>query len=1044
MTEHLEVKMLGTPAIILNGANLSFPYRQTEALLYYLLVNKRVSKLTLADIIWGDKCTEEKISSNLRNAFYILRKFIGKDFLEKNTGNQLTVSSQFEVHTDVEDFLNNSASLTAYKGDFLEGFYLKNNTLYNEWLENTRQLLKNLYMKRLLAAIPLEFDRGCHEICEDLCEKLLKINEFDETAYKFLMEIYKHRKNYTMALKIYGQLEELFERELFEKPGEDTQRLAASIEHALNEEFFTLLKAKKDLTVCPIAQNLFFGRAAELDKLSAVLTAFHSGDPCRNILITGEAGIGKSSLAERLLHKLPCDKGILILKTRCYFAEEKYILKPWQGIARSLLEYLDTQELLTENKLLLQGIYGLFPFLTNNCAPAMDEDDISTLDYKSIQSVFTNALLQFSHRCRVILYIDDLQWADETSLSLIRDLSTCLNSYKKQGLLLLMTCRSTPSGEAKRLLDNMFSLNGLEIITLNRFDYQDTVSMASLLLPTYPYTQELQAQLFHETEGNPLFITEAVNHIKCNGSPNDITPNMQNIIEQRLSPVSKECCQILNLVSIFFDGVTFECLSKLSHKEDYELAEILEYLLSQNLLKEAFDRDNTFFTFTHQKIAEYVYEKMSWTKRRILHDKAGLFFEGRLKGTLSDMALYPKLIYHFDKSSNQQKYLKYAIKYLYNYLNVTHEFFPVIENNMTLFTLDMQVETRERLTDDLGSIENLLSSIENCINDNQEDFPREEAVRREHLETLSDYLHMTGRHYIRACSYEKGLHYILKLKHVNNAPDSPVRLARLLQANRQLMCIYINRYEPRQMTQVVEESLALLQNEDLPEETAVWKRLQGLSDIMAGRLEEGIFHLEEAIAIFTNSTEKEKHLYNLAAAYSWIGEALRHSGKYKIAGEYYEKAIDICSQNYLISGVSIFYAYAGMAAFDSGSIELAKRYLETSKSHYEKGNLMWGRSLPYSYYSLLLLGEGRFDDALKHLETALHHAQKLESKYELGIVYRIITQIKSGRFDQPNAGGSVSARLEGTLSDYVSIAKDYLDQTFSPVDEQYMAELLKE
>lgn len=1043
--DQLKIKLLGAPSVLMNDLSLSFPYRQSEALFYYLLVNKKANKNSLADLIWGDGCDEEKSTSNLRNAFYILRKSLGKSAIVKGSGEQILLGQNLQIDVDVDRFLTTPDSIALYTGDFLEGFYLKNNTLYNEWVENTRQYLKNLYFKRLQAAIVTEFDEENWEHCEELCHKQLQINEFDETAYQYLMKIYQRRQNYSMALKLYHQLEELFEQELFEKPGEDTRKLASSIENALNKQISTLLKSKKDLGDVSADKDFFYGREEELHHLQHTFTSFMEKRPFKHILLSGEAGIGKTALAERFLHlvqkTLQEDPDFLILKTRCYYAEEKYILKPWQSAARQLLEYLTANGETEENRYLVQSITGLFPFLEKESDSVLDIDDISTMDYKSIQSIFVNSLLRFSEKHRLLLFIDDIQWTDEISLSLIRDIVTTACCLKECRLLLLMTARNNPGTEPGRLFTNMFSLNLLDIISLPRFSFQDTVSLAEQLLPDYHLTQETKQQLFRETEGNILFIREAVHHIKYNGSPDDITPNMRNIIEQRIAPLPEECHQILNLVSIFFDGISFKCLSAMSHKEDYVLAELLETLLQQNLLREDSDEEDTYFSFTHQKFYEYIYERMSWTKKRILHNKAGLFYEGMLAENLSDLALYPKLIYHFDKSSNYQKYLKYTVKYLYHYLNVTHEFFPVIEQNLTFFPVDLCGKSSAGPSDDLGSIETLLNSIENRVHDQVDPFLANEAGRNEQLEIVSDYLHMIGRHYIRNCSYEKGLRYILKLKEINELYDSPLRLTNLLQANRQLICIYINRYEPAQMNRIIQNSLSLLQDAGLPEEIAVWRRLQGLYCLMSGLLEEGIGHLETAIELFTRSKDRDKHQYNLAAAYSWIGEAHRFAYDYEKALSFYAQAIEICSRNSLSSGICIFYAYAGIAAYDSGNIELAEQHLSDAITGYERGNLMWGRSLPYSYYCLVLLKNKKYGSAITHLKNARFYAEKLESRYELGIVYRICAQIKSGLFDGESEKECISKKLDKDFTYYRDYALQLLEDVYSPIDRQLLLKL---
>ncbi|MCA5963946.1 hypothetical protein LC724_31235 [Blautia sp. RD014234] len=94
-------------------------------------------------------------------------------------------------------------------------------------------------------AISRHYDSGNFELCESLCQKQMQINEFDETAYKYLMQIYLSRKEYTQALHIYNCLESLLEQELFETPAKEIQDLALAIEQTWNEEVNKILEGKR-------------------------------------------------------------------------------------------------------------------------------------------------------------------------------------------------------------------------------------------------------------------------------------------------------------------------------------------------------------------------------------------------------------------------------------------------------------------------------------------------------------------------------------------------------------------------------------------------------------------------------------------------------------------------------------------------------------------------------------------------------------------------------------------------------------------------------
>ena len=1041
MNTELKICLLGMPSILKDQLPVVFPYRQAEAVFYYLVIHKAVNRKTLAGLIWEDSCTEEKLNANLRNAFYIIRKTLGKDFIQKESGSIIRISPEYDLRLDTDQFLKASAPLSLYRGDFLDGFYLKNNTQFNSWVSNTRQMYKSLYLNRLQDSIRESYRSKDYTLCESLCKQQISINEFDETAYKYLMHIYSEKKQYAQALQIYNHLEELLTEELFETPGDELQKLAASIEEGWSKNLSHILEGKKALADSLEKSRSFYGRKKEMGQIKSLLSQPGSS---QHVLVTGEAGIGKTRLINTVLDSLMPSRHFLLLATQCYYAEESYILKPWHKPVQTLIQYLSESDNPAAYSYLIQSIWTLFPFTREHWNVTLDTDDISTYDYRSIQSIFINSCIHFSFSQPVIFYFDDLQWADSAALSLLRNFITSLSDYENPQITFLFTCRNDCSPEVQSFINGLVSQQKLTKISLHPFTFRETLEMAQTLYPEYVFTEDTKKEFFRATDGNPFFITEAVNNLRYNVSPTELTPKIRNILQQRIEPLPEECRKILDFISVFFDGISFRGLSLISRKDDFELVEILEYLLNQNLLKESKDQNNTFFSFTHQKILDYVYDEMSWTKKRVLHSKAGCYYETLLQNNSKDMALYPKLIYHFERSADHEKYLKYSVKYLYHYLNVTHEFFPVMEKNLTLFNLNMKAETQEQLSDDLTDIERLLGKIESKVNSYSEAFLFDKSGENSSLEIHSEFLHMIGRHYIRTCHYDRGLVYINKLKALNSSSSSASCMEKKIQANRQLICVYINRYEPEKMGEVIRDSFSLIDPKTQPEELAVWKRLDGLRCIMRGNLSDGRKNLIEAIKIFNHSQEKEKHLYNLAAAYSWIGESYRHLKRYTVALACYKKAISICSGNFLVSGIAIFYAYGGMAALESGDCSLAEKYLNSSLLHYERGNLMWGRSLPHSYKALLFIQKENFPEAFRYLQLALSYARKLESRYETGIVYRIYAQIKAYSLKNTKLQKLAAAELPHSFSFYCRTALSCFEGVYSPGDIEILNSLINE
>ncbi|MFQ7552068.1 MAG: bacterial transcriptional activator domain-containing protein [Blautia marasmi] len=176
----------------------------------------------------------------------------------------IKITPAFSLTLDTEQFLREEQNLSLYRGDFLEGFYLKNNISFNEWVTNNRQVFKAHYLKKLHCAISHHFDSGNYELCESLCQKQMLINEFDETAYKYLMQIYLSRKEYTQALHIYNRLESLLAGALRD-PGKGNTGLALVIEQTWNEEVNKILEGRKELKAPKRISSVFYGRETELE-----------------------------------------------------------------------------------------------------------------------------------------------------------------------------------------------------------------------------------------------------------------------------------------------------------------------------------------------------------------------------------------------------------------------------------------------------------------------------------------------------------------------------------------------------------------------------------------------------------------------------------------------------------------------------------------------------------------------------------------------------------------------------------------------------------
>ena len=184
----LTVRMFGNPSVSVGGHTVTFTYRKADALLYYLILRKRVVRSEVAGLLWEHSDAAAALK-NLRHAVYTIRKGLGFDIFSASPMAVLELRRDVALHCDVFDFLE-GGSLTPYQGEFLENFTIPSASLYEDWLTEQRNLFHTQYLKRLLAAAKDAFHRGDLVQAEQLSMAYVQMDPLEESAAVILMELY--------------------------------------------------------------------------------------------------------------------------------------------------------------------------------------------------------------------------------------------------------------------------------------------------------------------------------------------------------------------------------------------------------------------------------------------------------------------------------------------------------------------------------------------------------------------------------------------------------------------------------------------------------------------------------------------------------------------------------------------------------------------------------------------------------------------------------------------------------------------------------------
>ena len=463
----------------------------------------------------------------------------------------------------------------------------------------------------------------------------------------------------------------------------------------------------------------------------------------KSILVKGDAGIGKTRMAYKFLNSVEC-KDLYIINTNCYQAEEEYILKPWNIIFEKVAKILKGEGI-ELSKSVYRIIASIFPTfdIENNCKYISSFEKSDMLKYQAIESAAIDIINRICKKKRMIIFFDDIQWVDQMSLSLIKNI---ILNLKNNRLIVMFTCRS----DYEKKIDDFTTfmrlrelINEIEIKPLTN---EETIDFAKKILPGYSFSKDEQANIYLNTEGNVFFLVEYLNNFKDKNHSSAISSKMQDILKTRLYNISHKAKRLLSIISIFFDMAKVEEIQGLICENHLEMMYNLDELQRKGLIKEVYSNNEIGVTFNHIKMREYVYSEISNFEKNFLHKRAADVIENNLNGNAKDFPLYSKLIYHYKGCGNKLKELEYKIKNLNVYLSNKHEVFPIIYNN---YCGKDYLLTEEQVKEKFKEIDTIIQDLKNIYIDELDSIQRE-------------FSYIVGRDYIRKGEYEKGFDIIYR------------------------------------------------------------------------------------------------------------------------------------------------------------------------------------------------------------------------------------------------------------------------------------------
>jgi DNA-binding SARP family transcriptional activator len=669
----LHLALLGSPEARLGKRALKFPTRKTLALLAYLAAEPGEHQRNhLAALLWPE-ASAERSHASLRNTLGHLQAALrgasgraqttyvavtyGALALNPEAGLDLDLQTVERAYSQARADRSNraapdgtasrpvlQAAAGCYHGDFLEGFSLGDAPGFDDWAGVQREVWRRRLGLILDRLSEIQFAGGEFSSAAETAALWIKLDALNERAYRRKMRAHFAAGERGQALETYAACRAILAAELHAEPEPDTEAMAAHIRQQL------VLAPLATLPVTPVVflGTLFAGRTSEQHALEKRYGRASQGQP-QMVTLHGEAGIGKTRLAAEFM-TWSRGQGAEVIQGRAF---ESGSHMPFQPLVEALRSRLDQPGERNDQPAApwLAPLLPLLPQLRERYPGLSAAGAEPAADQTQLFEPLVRLMLALAGAAPLVLFVDDLQWADSTTLEALQYAARRWRSSGARVLLLLgvrsEALQPSPQHRLPSLNDWLAQVEReLEPyhLPLGPLGPEATLGLVRSILA--PPSDDFARWVYDETRGQPFYLNETLKDLLERGvlhprrraaggwafeldAEHDlgraalVPSTVRAVIRARLDRLSPNASALLVAGAVLEHDLTFERLGAVANLPEAVGLPALDELLSSRMLLEVDQTGGAGgYTFINDMFRDVVYTEAGDARRRLFHRRA--------------------------------------------------------------------------------------------------------------------------------------------------------------------------------------------------------------------------------------------------------------------------------------------------------------------------------------------------------------------------------------------------------------------------------------